>query len=109
MKDIYFFNEKRELIYNSNFLEKELVIVDYGSYFCVLSEQYGVEYFESIDLSKKPIKVMRNNLYGYYGITPTIYLDLEPFEFNLAKFQKIGTSGKNRKGYVDIQGNEYYQ
>lgn len=109
VKDIYFLNKKRKLKYDDNFPEKEDVIIDFGTYFGILSNQYGIEYFDSIDLNKTPIKVMRNNLYGYYNITPTIYLELEPFKFNLAKFKKIGPSGENRNGYVDREGNTYYK
>mgnify|MGYP000743011764 CR=1 FL=1 len=108
VKDIYFLNKKRELKYNDNSIENELVIIDFGKYFGILSEQYGIEYFDSINLNQKPIKVMRNKLYGYYDITPTVYKKLEPFEFNLAKYTEFKQNGKVRKGYIDKKGNEYY-
>lgn len=108
VKDIYFLNKKRELKFDGNNLKKELVIIDFEKYSGILSEQYGIEYFDSIDTSNGFIKVTRNNLHGYYGITTTTYISLEPFEFNLAKFKNTGPSGENRQGYVDKQGNEYY-
>ncbi len=108
VKDIYFLNKKRELKYDENIPQKELVIIDFGTYFGILSEQYGIEYFDSINLDKD-IKVIRNNLYGFYNITPTVYSELEPFEFNLAKFKKTNHYGENIKGYVDRDGNEYYK
>jgi len=105
VKDIYFLNKKRELSYDENSLKKEYIIIDFGTYFGILSNEYGIEYFDSIDIRELPIKVMRNNLYGYYNITSTVYLELAPFEFNLARFK----DEKNRKGYIDINGNTYYK
>ncbi|SIR18366.1 hypothetical protein [Maribacter ulvicola] len=107
VKDIYFLNKKRELTFDANFLEKEDVVIDFGTYFGILSNQYGIQYFDSIDLSKNPIKVMRNKLYGYYNITQTQYLDLQPFEFNLAKFKKRGPDGEIMVGFVDNKGNKH--
>ncbi|MBL4745669.1 MAG: hypothetical protein JKY08_04815 [Flavobacteriaceae bacterium] len=105
VKSIYFLNRKRNLTYNENSQVEEDVIIDFGTHFGILSNKMGVQYFDSIDLSKIPIKVMRNNRYGYYNICPIRYTELSPFEFNLAKFR----DENNRKGYVDVNGNEYYK
>jgi len=108
VKDIYFLNKKRELFYNDNTLRKEHVVIDFGTYFGILSNKYGIEYFDSINnLNKTPIKVMRNNLYGYYNITPPRFTNISPFEFNLAEF-KNNEKGYIKKGYIDRNGNTYY-
>ena len=109
IKDIYFLNKKRKLTYNENLQEQEIVVINFGTYFGIWNDKYGIEYFDAIDLKSTTIKVMRNNLYGYYNITSTTYLKLEPFEYNLAKFEKIDSNGKKRNGYVDIEGNGFYK
>ncbi len=105
VKDIYFLNKKRVLKYDENSPKKELVIIDFGTYFGILSEKYGIEYFDSINITQRPIKVKRNKLYGYYDTTSTTYLELKPFEFNLAEFKHE----KYGEGYVDLEGKKYYK
>ncbi len=105
IKDVYFLNKKRTLEYNENSPKKESVIIDFGTYFGILSEKYGIEYFDSVDITQRPIKVKRNKLYGYYDITSTTYLELKPFEFNLAEFKHE----KYGEGYVAINGERYYK
>lgn len=109
VKDIYFLNKKRELTYNDNRQEQEIVVINFETYFGIWSDKYGIAYFDTIDLKSTPIKVMRNKLYGYYNITSTTYLSLEPFKYNLAKFEKINPNGKKINGYIDQEGNEFYK
>ncbi|WP_103865602.1 hypothetical protein [Aquimarina sp. I32.4] len=105
VKDIYFLNKERKLEYNANSPMSEYVIINYGTYFGVLEGTSGIQYFDSVEFSESPIKIMRNGLYGYYNITPTHFLEINSFEFNLAKFK----DQNNRKGYIDIYGNKYYK
>ena len=104
VKDISFLNAERELEYNGNFPALEYVIIDFGDSFGIFEEEYGVQYFDHVDSSTSPIKVKRNGLYGYYNTTSIEYLELLPFEFNLAEFK----NSNDKKGYVDRIGNEYY-
>ncbi len=105
IKDIYFLNKKRTLQYDENSPKKESMIIDFGTYFGILSKKYGIEYFDSVDITQWPIKVKRNKLYGYYDITSIRYLELKPFEFNLAEFKHE----EYGEGYVDVNGEEYYK
>ncbi len=109
VKDIYFVNKNHELTHDENILKQEIVIINFETYFGIWSEKHGIEYFDAIDLKSTPIKVMRNNLYGYYSITPTTYLKLDSFEYNLARFEKNDSYGKKRNGYVDSKGDYFYQ
>ncbi|MCL5245184.1 hypothetical protein M4I21_05145 [Cellulophaga sp. 20_2_10] len=108
VKDIYFLNKKREFTYDENIIKQDIVIINFKTYFGIWSEKYGIEYFDTIDLKNNPIKVMRNELYGYYNMTSTSYLKLESFKYNLARFEKKDTSGKKRNGYVTREGNYFY-
>lgn len=104
IKNIYFSNKKKTLEYDKNFQKLEYVIIEYNTYFGIWSNTFGIEYFDSIDLNTKPIKVQRDKLYGYYRISPIIYLKLNPYLFNLAEF----TDSEHKKGYLDKNGNNYY-
>lgn len=105
IKDIYFLNNKRHLTYDDNFSKYENIIIKYDSYFGILEPNYGIQYFDSLDIASWPIQVMKNNEFGYYNTTPTKYVSLESFEFHLAAF----TDAKNRTGYIDRNGNQYYK
>ncbi|WP_036153802.1 hypothetical protein [Maribacter forsetii] len=109
IKDTYFLNKKRELAYDENSQQEEIIFLNFDSYTGVWSEKYGIEYFDSIDLESDPIKVMRDNLMGYYNTTPTTFLKLDPFEFNLAKFEKDDANGEKKYGYVDRNGRCFYK
>ena len=109
VKTIYFLNKKRKLEYSGNFLKNNIVIINFETYFEILSEQKGIAYFDAIDTSSTFIKVKRNKLYGYYNITPIIYSELAAFEFNLAKFKRTNANGTVLEGYIDILGNSYYK
>ncbi|MBO0592964.1 hypothetical protein I2486_16285 [Cellulophaga sp. E16_2] len=104
IKNIHFLNNKRKIAFNDNAPKEDYVIIDFGDYFGILSEEFGIAYFDTIDVTKRPIKTMRNGLYGYYNITPTKYIEINPFTYNLARFK----DKKNNEGYVAIDGNEYY-
>ncbi|WP_117884502.1 hypothetical protein [Aureibaculum luteum] len=104
VKNIYFLNNKRQLEHDGNFPALEYVIIDFGDSFGIFEEKYGIQYFDHVDSTKNPIKVMRDGLYGYYNTTRIKYLELLPFEFNLAEFK----NSNDRKGYIDRNGNEYY-
>ena len=104
VKDLYFLNKKRVLEYDENMLKSELVIIDYGTYFGVLEDTYGIQYFDAVTPTEADIKVERNGLYGYYNISGTKYVTLGPFKSNLAEFK----DADNKTGYIDLNGNEYY-
>ncbi|SNR16426.1 hypothetical protein [Tenacibaculum jejuense] len=105
---IYFINKKREIQSRKDSYENEVVIIDYGTYFGVLSEKHGISYFDTVDINSKPIKVSREGLVGYYGTTSVIFKAIKPFEFNLAAFEKLNQYGKIETGYVDTEGKIYY-
>ncbi|WP_157491980.1 hypothetical protein [Gelidibacter mesophilus] len=103
IKDIYFANSKKEINYDENFDFPTYVILDLGNSFGIKQNE-SIEYYDSIDL-KNPfaIKVKRQNLFGYYGITEIKFKNLNEFKFNLAEFEtEFGD-----KGFVDNKGNEY--
>lgn len=103
VRDIYFSNRKKELFYDGNFRKKELVIIEYDDNFGIRDKK-ETYYYDAIDLNSFPIKVKRNNLFGYYKVTENIrYKELEAYNYDLAKF--IDKNGM--KGFVDRLGNEY--
>ena len=104
VKNIYFLNKKRQLEFDGNFPKLEYIIIDYGDYYGILEEQYGIQYFDDVDSTTSPIKVKRDGLYGYYNTTRIKYLELHSYVFNLAEFK----NSNDKKGYVDRIGNEYY-
>ncbi len=62
-------------------------------------------YFDEIDTTNlRAVKVKRNGLYGYFGVTKTKYKKLENYKYNLAKFELPN----GQKGYIDYEGNEYF-
>ncbi len=106
VKDIYFANNMKSIYYSENSFSiyPIHIVIDFGDKFGIRSNK-SVEYFDSIDIRDPyTIKVEKNKLYGYYGITKEVKFSvLKDFEFNLAKFQRKDGS----IGYIDLEGNEY--
>jgi hypothetical protein len=63
-------------------------------------QQYDMLQFKD----KERIILGRNGMLGYYKITPIKYKALGDFKESLARF----TLPDGRKGYIDLEGNEYY-
>ncbi|AIM59810.1 MULTISPECIES: hypothetical protein [Cellulophaga] len=63
-----------------------------------------VNYYDAVTAANGILKVQTNNKVGYYNITEVKYKDLAPFVNGLAKF----TTTNNKTGYIDANGNEYY-
>lgn len=103
VNDICFLNGGRTLYYDDNFRIPELIIIQFEDYFGIYDNQKITRYDYVID-TNLPLKVMRNNHYGYYDITNgTPYKELGKYENNLAPIK----TDANISGFIDIIGNEY--
>ena len=70
----------------------------------ILTKTKSEELYDNISSVNGVLLVKRNGLLGYYEVTEVKYKSLEPFDIYLARFELPD----GRKGYVDIEGNEYF-
>lgn len=106
---IYFINREQTLSFQGSY--------PYTSTYLIFEkdEQFGIidkdktSIYDSIDFSetmfRKVLKIKKSGLYNYYHISPEVkYKRLDDFVFTLAYFELENV----KKGYVDLDGNEYY-
>ncbi|MCP4441778.1 MAG: hypothetical protein GY810_22965 [Aureispira sp.] len=113
IKNIYFPNKTKEVSYSSNLfsgnytdLYPNTILIEKGCKTGILNSDKTINYYKEVVGVNHLLKVKKNGLWGYYGITKKPkYKKLEPFHHTLARFEL-----KNGKtGYIDTQGNEYYK
>lgn len=108
---IYFTNNLKVINYNENDFVFNFtktfpyaVIIEKESKKAILCNGI-LRYFDEIFETKNWItKVRIDNKVGFYNLTQIKYKEIENYVFGLARF--IEPNG--RKGYVDINGKEYY-
>ena len=111
IEKISFSNGKKEINYNSesfifNYTKTfpNALIIDFNQKQGILYEK-DVQFFDKVTYKSGLFKVKINNKLGYYGITEVKYIELDDFEYSLARFKTID----NKTGYIDSEGNEYYE
>jgi len=105
IEDLCFFNGNR-VIENEGALSSYtgMILIKFDNGFGIRKDR-ETQLFEDVNANEYPIKVMRDNLYGYYETTKSIkYKELGPFEYNLAPFTLVD----GRKGHIDMLGNEFF-
>lgn len=106
--NIYFINGEQSLSFDDNFSLPTCLIFEKDNTFGIIEKDNILLYdtvFVSETMFKKVLKVGKSDLYHYYHISSEVkYKRLDDFVFNLAYFEL--ENGK--KGYVDLEGNEYY-
>ncbi|GAA0873434.1 hypothetical protein GCM10009117_25810 [Gangjinia marincola] len=103
IKDICFLNETRTLQYDDNTRASEIIVIHYDNSYGIWDDGKITRY-DNVFQNTFPIKVMKNNQYGYYGITNgTPYSSLGNFEYSLAPFEK----SNGEIGFIHLTGKEY--
>jgi len=108
-KRVFFINGESEFRFTSNYGYTNLVAPAPRTIFYECAEGFGVwgenTVYDAVWFENDLVKVRKNGLEGYYGITKTCYKSISAFNNYLAQFElPDGT-----KGYVDNEGNEYMQ
>jgi len=106
INNIYFVNKEKIIRYDENFYYPETIIIEQNNKI-IIRDNKSTEFYDEIDLSNPfRLKIKKNGLFGYYGITKeNKYKKLEQYVFNLAHFEL--ENGKC--GFIDNNGNEYYK
>jgi len=107
---INFLNKEKKIefdgnsfIFNYTKVFPYAIIIQKGKQQGVLFEN-NLKYYDEVTYDSGLLKVKIDNQIGYYEITDVKYKELEGFIFGLAKFKTFD----GRTGYVDSNGNEYY-
>lgn len=106
--NIYFINGEQSLSFDDNFSLPTCLIFEKDNTFGIIKKDNTLLY-DTVAVSetmfRRVLKVGKSGLYNYYHISSEVrYKRLDDYVFNLAYFEL--ENGK--KGYVDLQGNEYY-
>ncbi|AZB01841.1 hypothetical protein EG359_20585 [Chryseobacterium joostei] len=108
---IYFTNKLQKINYNENDFVFNFtktfpyaVIIEKGTKKGILYNGQLSFYDEIIETKNWITKVKIDNKVGFYNLTEIKYSDLSDFIFGLARF----TLEDGKKGYVDINGKEYF-
>ncbi len=109
--EIYFWNKKKrieidgnEFVFSYTKVFPYALIVKKDNKLGILFKN-KLSFYDEVIYDSGLLKVLINGECGYYGITKVKYKKLGSYNFGLAKFKTI--DGKN--GYVDRNGNEYYE
>lgn len=101
---IYLINKKKKLEFSDYDIYPMLVIFEKKSSFGVI-DNAETEFYDSIDINGKYLKIKRNGLWNIYNFSPKVkYKILNEFVDNLAHFEL--PNGKS--GYLSKEGDEYY-
>jgi len=106
---IYFINREQTLSFQGSYpYTPTYLFFEKDNKFGIIDKN-NISLYDTIVFSetmfRKVLKVEKLGLYNYYHISPQVkYKRIDDFEFNLAYFEL--ENGK--KGYVDLDGNEYY-
>ena len=82
-----------------------LLVIDKGGKKGIVQSDNSIVYYDDVQDDNFLPKVKKDGLWGYYQLTSEIkYKELDNFHYTLAAFEL--PNGK--KGYIDVQGNEYF-
>lgn len=108
-QNVFFINGRSQYNFTSNYGYTNMVAPSPRTIFYTRHDGYAVwgdkdnTVYDAVWQENGLVKVRKDGLEGYYGITQTRYKSLSEFKYYLAEFELPD----GRKGYVDGEGNEY--